>query len=135
MFPTKGPTIMVENFSEELAARVAQAYDRYCELVKNPKSPEEIAEEGGWPMKLIEALCWQVHEPADSLARVVAFLEKEGGNYEYDKGVLNGLRLALGVFTNQRPTLDDPPRKQGAAKPEPATEPEEPEPEPGEEDE
>ena len=115
MFPLRSPKTKIDELSERQRALIDEAYARYCELVKNPKTMEEITADGGWSLKTVEAFCWQILAPLDSVARILAHLEAEGGSYEYDKGVLNGLRLAMGVFTKERPDLSEAPRAKAAA--------------------
>jgi len=101
MFKTKSPAAYTPPDDQ-----IQEAYETYCSLVKNPKPVEEIDEAGGWSLKTIEAFRTGILPPDVRVARVVAFLEKEASDLEYDIGIINGLKLAAAIFLGTERTVE-----------------------------
>ena len=94
MFKTRSPAAYTPPDDQ-----IEEAYKTYCFLVKNPKTVEEIDAAGGWSRKTVEAFRTGILPPEVRVARIVAFLEEEASDFEYDIGIINGLKLAAAILT------------------------------------
>lgn len=99
LFAVKSPT--TTGIPDE---QLREAYFLYRSLVERPQSPEQITAAGGWPLKLVQALRNGILPPEERFSRILDFLESEADGTAYEVGVINGLRLAVGILDADKTT-------------------------------